>query len=77
MATCPQIDLGDGGGVMEPAKRGTCTWIDGDPRVDGRWCGQPVTKPGSAWCAAHRSRVFETIEIEAPARRCDLVQVAA
>jgi len=37
----------------------SCKWIDGDPQKSGwSYCGAPVSHVGSAWCAAHRKRVY-------------------
>lgn len=34
-----------------------CEWIEGDPR-SGLKCGEPVCKPGGAWCLSHHARVY-------------------
>jgi hypothetical protein len=36
-------------------RRDGCQWIEGKP---WRYCGAPVSGPGSAWCKEHRARVY-------------------
>lgn len=37
-----------------------CKFIAGDVQCNGwSYCGQPVSKPGSAWCAEHRRIVYQ------------------
>jgi hypothetical protein len=39
---------------LEFPSPGACLWLD-DER---RFCADPVADEGSAWCAAHRARVY-------------------
>lgn len=62
---------GEGGSVgpltrgWEKARVTGCQWIEGAP-VGGVKCGGAVL-PGTAWCAAHRARVY--LPAEPPAQR--------
>jgi GcrA cell cycle regulator len=37
----------------------TCLFPEGDPRAaDFSFCGEPVTRPGSSYCAEHEARAY-------------------